>query len=110
MSASRRKPEIDYAKIDAHEITAEEYEEIPELTDAFFEKGEYFIGGAPVSRKEGEAAMAATLRPGRPRSDDPKKPVNIRLSSDVLEGFRATGKGWQTRIDEALRDWLKAHR
>jgi uncharacterized protein (DUF4415 family) len=37
----------------------------------------------------------------------PKKvPVSIRLSPDVLEGLRATGEGWQTRADEALRRWL----
>jgi uncharacterized protein (DUF4415 family) len=37
----------------------------------------------------------------------PKKvPVSIRLSPDVVEGLRATGEGWQTRADEALRLWL----
>ncbi len=35
-----------------------------------------------------------------------KKPISIRLSTDVLEGFKATGSGWQTRVDEALREWL----
>jgi uncharacterized protein (DUF4415 family) len=32
------------------------------------------------------------------------------LSPDVLEKFRASGAGWQTRIDAALRDWLRTHR
>jgi uncharacterized protein (DUF4415 family) len=37
----------------------------------------------------------------------PKKvPISIRLSPDVLAGLRATGDGWQTRADEALRMWL----
>jgi uncharacterized protein (DUF4415 family) len=37
----------------------------------------------------------------------PKKiPISIRLSPDVLEGLRATGEGWQSRADEALRLWL----
>jgi len=31
------------------------------------------------------------------------------LSLDVLKAFRATGKGWQTRMNEALKDWLKEH-
>lgn len=35
--------------------------------------------------------------------------ITIRLSRDVVERFRATGEGWQTRIDAALRDYLKAH-
>jgi uncharacterized protein (DUF4415 family) len=36
-----------------------------------------------------------------------KEPVSIRLSPDVLRHFRDGGAGWQTRIDEALRDWIK---
>lgn len=43
-------------------------------------------------------------RPGRPIADAPKKPVSIRLSPDVLDYYRATGPGWQGRIDETLRD------
>ncbi len=37
-----------------------------------------------------------------------KKPT-IRLSPEVVESFRATGSGWQTRMDAALKDWLKTH-
>jgi uncharacterized protein (DUF4415 family) len=37
-----------------------------------------------------------------------KKMVTMRLSADVLEHFRATGPGWQTRIDEYLRKWIKS--
>ena len=35
--------------------------------------------------------------------------TTIRLSPEVSEAFRATGPGWQTRIDNALKDWLKTH-
>ena len=35
--------------------------------------------------------------------------INIRLSPEALSAFRATGNGWQTRVDGALRDWLKGH-
>jgi len=38
-----------------------------------------------------------------------KERVSIRLSRDVVERFRATGEGWQTRLDAALRDWLDSH-
>jgi len=38
-----------------------------------------------------------------------KERVTIRLSPDVVETFRATGTGWQTRMDAALQDWLKTH-
>jgi uncharacterized protein (DUF4415 family) len=40
---------------------------------------------------------------GRPKKDAPKVAVNIRLDSEVLAYFRATGRGWQSRINEALR-------
>jgi uncharacterized protein (DUF4415 family) len=33
--------------------------------------------------------------------------VTMRLSPDVVEGLRASGRGWQTRVDEALRAWVK---
>lgn len=36
-----------------------------------------------------------------------KERISIRLSQDVVERFRATGQGWQSRIDFALKDWLK---
>lgn len=54
---------------------------------------------------------AAMLKPrGRPRKEVTKAAVNIRLSPDVVDAFRATGRGWQTRVDEALKDWLKSHK
>ncbi|MDO8723692.1 MAG: BrnA antitoxin family protein [Syntrophales bacterium] len=42
----------------------------------------------------------------RPR----KESVTVRYSREVLEYFRATGPGWQTRIDSALKEWLARHR
>lgn len=42
-------------------------------------------------------------RRGRPKSDNPKQPVSIRLDADVIEHFKAGGEGWQSRINAALR-------
>jgi uncharacterized protein (DUF4415 family) len=39
-----------------------------------------------------------------------KERITIRLSRNVVESFRATGDGWQTRVDAALQDWLKKHK
>ncbi|MGR3485884.1 MAG: BrnA antitoxin family protein [Paracoccaceae bacterium] len=47
--------------------------------------------------------VATAMRRGRPKSDNPKIPVSIRLSPEVVAHFKAGGKGWQTRIDDALR-------
>jgi uncharacterized protein (DUF4415 family) len=50
-----------------------------------------------------DMAKALRGRRGRPPKNDPKISLNIRLSPDVLAYFKATGRGWQTRIDLALR-------
>jgi uncharacterized protein (DUF4415 family) len=42
-----------------------------------------------------------------PQKTPKKVPISIRLSPDVAEGLRATGTGWQSRADEALRSWLE---
>jgi uncharacterized protein (DUF4415 family) len=52
------------------------------------------------------------LRPkkiGRPHTSTPKIFTGIRLDPDVLEAFRSTGKGWQTRMNDALKEWLREH-
>jgi uncharacterized protein (DUF4415 family) len=56
----------------------------------------------------GLQVAAEMVKPrGRPRSPEAKNHVNIRLDADILETFRATGPGWQTRINKVLRDWIK---
>jgi uncharacterized protein (DUF4415 family) len=92
MTESRRRLGRDHlgrdlAKVDAHRITAKEYEEIPELTEADFARGVVHKAGRPV---------------GRPRSPNPKQAIKLRLSPAVVTYFRATGRGWQTRINETL--------
>lgn len=55
----------------------------------------------------------ARLKPmplrGRPRAENPKVHTGLRLDAEVLDAFKAGGRGWQTRINEALKDWLKSH-
>ena len=58
----------------------------------------------------GVQAAKAMLKPrGRPHADVVKDRITIRLSPDVTAAFRASGDGWQTRIDAALKDWLRTH-
>lgn len=65
-------------------------DDAPELTDEWFAKAGLYEGDTLIRR-------------GRPKSAAPKEAVNLRLDPDVLEHFRSTGPGWQTRINEALR-------
>lgn len=82
----------------------------PEATD------EWFAAARPASEVlpglVGEAAAKEMLKPrrGRPPSAAPKEHVNIRLDADIVQSFRRTGTGWQTRLNNALREWLSAHR
>ena len=46
---------------------------------------------------------------GRPLGSGRKEQITLRLDTEILEQFKATGNGWQTRINEALRDWAKTH-
>lgn len=48
--------------------------------------------------------------PGRPKAEATKERVTIRLSPEVTAFFRATGKGWQTRLDEVLKAYVDAQR
>jgi len=54
------------------------------------------------------APLQSKLR-GRPKAAVTKERITIRLSPEVVQTFRATGDGWQTRVDSALKDWLKTH-
>ena len=59
-----------------------------------------------------EVLAAALLDPRKvrgPQKELIKERITIRLSADVVQPFRATGNGWQTRVDAALKDWLKTN-
>jgi uncharacterized protein (DUF4415 family) len=94
MSGKKRATRKDWSEFDRHVVGKKEYADIPELTDAWFDKADMNVRGKPVRR-------------GRPLAASPKQAVSIRLSPEVIRHFRAGGRGWQTRIDEALRDWIK---
>ena len=72
----------------------------PELTKADFARAKPFAEAFPN--------LAASIRKGRgPNRAPTKKLVSLRLSPEVIEHFKATGDGWQSRIDEALRKVVK---
>lgn len=64
----------------------------------------------PLSKDEMRAGMeAAAKRRGRPVGSGVKEQVAIRIDREVLAAFRAGGAGWQTRMNDALKDWLRTH-
>jgi len=56
----------------------------------------------PKKREETFAARGKVSKSGRPRSVNPKRLISIRLTEDVIQRWRATGPGWQTRMAEKL--------
>jgi len=87
-------------------------DDAPELGQAFFDKALPALGGRAVSKLAFDQAVQIAVPRGRPLGSlkaAPKVATTIRLSPEVAEAFRATGAGWQTRIDAALKDWLRTH-
>lgn len=74
---------------------------------------EWFAAAKPASEffpPETYAALVAMKRPrGRPKAQETKVFTAIRLDADLLETFKATGKGWQTRVNAALRQFITEH-
>jgi uncharacterized protein (DUF4415 family) len=82
----------DLARVDAHVVQPDEYDELPELTDEMMARAEIHEGGRLVRRGRGRPKMPVT-----------KEQVTLRLDPDVLAAWRGTGPGWQARVNEALR-------
>ena len=76
-------------------------DDLPEWTSDQFARAQLSIGGKIIRPAQGTLS-----KPGRPLSENPKRQVTLRLDPDVLEKFRATGKGWQSRINAELRKAL----
>ena len=63
----------------------------------------------PLTREEMQTGIEAYRKQrGRPVGSD-KESTTIRFDHDILAAFRAGGPGWQTRMNAALRQWLKTH-
>ena len=72
-------------------------DDAPELDDDFFAAADLFEGKKLV-------------RKGRPKSSAAKVALTVRYSPDVVEYFRNTGEGWQTRMNEVLMNYVNTHR
>lgn len=60
----------------------------------------------PLSAGQLNAMVPMRALRGRPRSENPKQLVSVRYSPEVLEFFRASGEGWQSRMDHVLRQYV----
>lgn len=84
-------------------------DDAPELTEEWFANATPMIGGREVTMEEfREAARKSFPRNASP-ADAARMAVTIDYDIDIIEAFRATGDGWEARMNDALRDWIKAH-
>jgi uncharacterized protein (DUF4415 family) len=74
--------------------------EIPEWT------AEDAAKAVPFQQAHPEAFEAWRRGPGRPKSDDPKLPLNMRLARDIVQGIKHSGKGYTKRVEKVLRQAL----
>ena len=81
--ASRRSLGSDLKRVDAHVIQPHEYVDGPELTDEML-------------------ARAVVKKRGRPVAENPRKLLTLRLPASVIDRWKATGPGWQTRMADRL--------
>ena len=82
-TASRRTLGSDLKRVDAHRIRRSEYKELPELTEEMLRR-------------------AVVNKGGRPKSANARQLISLRLPPAVIERWRATGPGWQTRMAARL--------
>lgn len=75
----------DLVRVDAHATQADEFDELPELTDDMLSRAKVNKGG-------------------RPCASNPRKLISLRLPIDVIDRWKATGAGWQTRMAERLKE------
>jgi uncharacterized protein (DUF4415 family) len=85
----------------ANSPTVWDDDDLPEWSDEQFDQAQFSVAGKVV-----RPARSTWTHSGRPRSENPKQQVTLRLDPEVLEKFRATGKGWQSRINAELRKVL----
>lgn len=78
-------------------------DDAPEWSAEAFEHAEIRRGEQLV-----RPATGTLTKRGRPRLEQPKQQVTLRLDQDVIDRFRATGPGWQSRINEVLKKAVKA--
>ena len=63
----------------------------------------------PLTPKQLKSMVPLRVLRGRPKSESPKQLVSVRYSKEVLDYFRSTGEGWQSRMDGVLRQYVSRH-
>ncbi|MBF0327880.1 MAG: BrnA antitoxin family protein [Nitrospirae bacterium] len=102
----RKKKKVSHINTDAEEAAIKRGISLdpdnPELTDSDFEKMR------PASEVMPQLVKAYRRTRG-PQKNPTKTQLTVRLSQDVVEFFKSSGRGWQTNIDKALKEYVRSH-
>lgn len=99
MNAKSKNIKSNLKKIDDHRIKANEYDDLPELTDEAMDRAVYKVAGVEKNPPK-----------HRGKQKTPTKiALQIRLPPEVVKYFKAEGSGWQSHIGEVLKKWIKSH-
>ena len=91
MTGNKRNIGSDLAKVDAYVNTPADYDELPDMADR--------------DPAEGFSQRTGVPRLGRPPiGEKSKRQLTLRLDPDVIDAFKATGVGWQARMNDVLAD------
>jgi uncharacterized protein (DUF4415 family) len=63
----------------------------------------------PLTPTQLKAMVPLKALRGRPKSENPKQLVSVRYSREVVEYFKSTGDGWQSRMDGVLLKYVARH-
>ena len=63
----------------------------------------------PLTSKQLKSMVPIHAMRGRPKSENKKLLVSVRYSQEVVEYFKSTGEGWQSRMDGVLRQYVARH-
>lgn len=92
------KPNLHLIDDENPEWTAEDFKKARPAHETLHEIFSKEVAGEILAKKT-----------GRPLGSGVKESQTVRFDRDILAAFKSTGKGWQTRMNEALRDWLEKH-
>jgi len=96
-NATRKKQKLTDSEEAAIQAQIARDPDAPEATDAELAKAKSFAEVFP------DLMEGIRRGRGRPAIANPRKQISLRLDGDVIEKFKSTGKGWQSRVNEALR-------
>lgn len=85
-------------QVDSHKINPAEYADIPELPEEFFTDGQLYRNGKAVERRTCGKQNKPT-----------KRQLTIRLNGEIIDFFKAHGKGWQSEINNILQKYVNSH-